>query len=150
MAIDKLDHCAIRTNDLEGTKDFFVDVIGLTVGARPPVKFPGYWLYSGDTAVVHLFGGSDAAGDEDELAQYLGEKDPASLHGGGAVDHLAFRASGLADMRDRLQRSASEYFERTLPQFDLHQVFVKEPNGVMLELNYAAEEAVEPVAHAAE
>lgn len=141
MAIDKLDHCAIRTNDLEGTKDFFVDVVGLTVGERPPVKFPGYWLYSGDTAVVHLFGGSDDAGDEDELTKYLGVKDPASLHGSGAVDHLAFRASGLAAMRARLDKSRSRYFERTLPQFGLHQVFVKDPNGVMLELNYAADEA---------
>ena len=141
MAIDKLDHCAIRTNDLEGTKDFFVDVVGLTVGERPPVKFPGYWLYSGDTAVVHLFGGSDDAGDENELTKYLGVKDPASLHGSGAVDHLAFRASGLAAMRERLDKSRSRYFERTLPQFGLHQVFVKDPNGVMLELNYAAGEA---------
>ena len=141
MAIDTLDHCAIRTNDLEGTKDFFVDVVGLTVGERPSVKFPGYWLYSGDTAVVHLFGGSDDAGDEDELTKYLGVKDPASLHGSGAVDHLAFRASGLAAMRERLDKSRSRYFERTLPQFGLHQVFVKDPNGVMLELNYAADEA---------
>ncbi len=149
MAIDKLDHCAIRTNDLEGTKDFFVDVVGLTVGARPPVKFPGYWLYSGDTAVVHLFGGSDDSGDEDELAKYLGVKDPASLHGGGAVDHLAFRASGLAAMRERLDKAQSRYFERTLPQFGLHQVFVEDPNGVMLELNYDAAEAVEPATQAA-
>lgn len=141
MAIDKLDHCAIRTNDLEGTKDFFVDVVGLTVGERPPVKFPGYWLYSGDTAVVHLFGGSDDAGDEDELTKYLGAKDAESLHGSGAVDHLAFRASGLAAMRERLDKSQSRYVERTLPQFGLHQVFVKDPNGVMLELNYSADEA---------
>ena len=141
MAIDKLDHCAIRTNDLEGTRDFFVEVVGLTIGDRPPVKFPGYWLYSGDTAVVHLFGGSDDAGDEDELTKYLGAKDPASLHGSGAVDHLAFRASGLTAMRERLDKSQSRYFERTLPQFGLHQVFVKDPNGVMLELNYSADEA---------
>ncbi len=149
MAIEKLDHCAIRTNDLEGTRDFFVDVVGLKVGARPPVKFPGYWLYSGDTAVVHLFGGSDDAGDEDELAAYLGKKDPASLKGSGAVDHLAFRASGLSAMRERLDGAGSRYFERTLPQFGLHQVFVEDPNGVMLELNYAAAEAVETVPQAA-
>lgn len=141
MAIDKLDHCAIRTNDLEATKDFFVDVVGLTVGDRPPVKFPGYWLYSGDVAVVHLFGGSDDLDDEDELTKYLGKKDPASLNGSGAVDHVAFRASGLADMRGRLDDTGHEYFERTLPQFNLHQVFVKDPNGVTLELNYTAEEA---------
>ena len=141
MGINRLDHCGIRTNDLEATKDFFVDVIGLTVGPRPPVKFPGYWLYSGETAIIHLFGGSDDAGDEDELAKYLGEKDPASLAGSGAIDHLALRADGLAGMRKRLTDKGLDYFERTLPQFDLHQVFVKDPNGVMLELNYTAEEA---------
>ena len=150
MAIDKLDHCAIRTNDLEGTRDFFVDVVGLRVGHRPPVKFPGYWLYSGDTAVIHLFGGSDDSDDAKELEAYLGVKDPESLRGGGAVDHLAFRASGLADMRSRLDKAGSRYFERTLPQFGLHQLFVQDPNGVTLELNYHAAEAVEAVPQAAE
>ncbi len=145
-----LDHCAIRTNDLDGTKDFFVDIIGLTVGERPPVKFPGYWLYSGDVAIIHLFGGSADAGDEDELAKYLGNKDPESLNGSGAVDHVALKATGLAAMHERLAEAGAEYFERTLPQFGLHQVFVKDPNGVMIELNYAAEEAAATVRSAAE
>ena len=150
MAIETLDHCAIRSHDLEGTKDFFVDVIGLTVGERPPVDFPGYWLYSGDTAIVHLFGGSDDGGDQDELTKYLGAKDPESLNGSGAIDHLAFKATGLAGMRARLDDNGLTYFERTLPQFGLHQVFVKDPNGVTLELNYPAEEATATTRAAAE
>ena len=76
MAIETLDHCAIRSNDLEGTEDFLVDVIGVTVGERPPVDFPGYRLYSGDTAIVPLFGGSADGTDRDELSKYLGAKNP--------------------------------------------------------------------------
>ena len=141
MAIDTLDHCGIRTNDLEGTKEFYVDVLGLTVGWRPPVKFPGYWLYCGERAIVHLFGGSDDLNEEDELTKYLGKKDPSSLNGSGAVDHLALLASDLPGTLAKLRENDLDFTERTLPSLDLHQVFVKDPNGIVVELNYSAEEA---------
>jgi catechol 2,3-dioxygenase-like lactoylglutathione lyase family enzyme len=47
MPLGSLQHYTIEPADLERTKDFYCDVLGLENGDRPPLDFPGYWLYSG-------------------------------------------------------------------------------------------------------
>ena len=54
MALESLDHCAIRTTRLEETRRFYVEALGLEVGPRPPLSLPGYWLYAGGRPIVHL------------------------------------------------------------------------------------------------
>ena len=56
MPLGVLQHYTIEPSDLERTKDFYCDVLGLENGDRPPLGFPGYWLYSGGVATVHLLG----------------------------------------------------------------------------------------------
>jgi catechol 2,3-dioxygenase-like lactoylglutathione lyase family enzyme len=56
MPLGGLQHYTIEPSDLERTKDFYCEVLGLENGDRPPLDFPGYWLYSGGTATVHLMG----------------------------------------------------------------------------------------------
>ncbi len=56
MGLGGLQHYTIEPSDLERTKDFYCDVLGLENGDRPPLDFPGYWLYSGGVATVHLMG----------------------------------------------------------------------------------------------
>jgi len=56
MPLGTLQHFTIEPSDLERTKDFYCDVLGLENGERPPLDFPGYWLYSGGVATVHLMG----------------------------------------------------------------------------------------------
>ena len=56
MPAQSLNHYTIRVRDLEATKDFYCDIVGLTVGDRPPLNFPGYWLYCGGVPTVHLIG----------------------------------------------------------------------------------------------
>ena len=56
MGLGGLQHYTIEPSDLERTKEFYCDVLGLENGDRPPLDFPGYWLYSGGTATVHLMG----------------------------------------------------------------------------------------------
>ncbi len=45
MPAQSLNHYTIKVRDLERTKDFYQEVVGLKVGDRPPLPFPGYWLY---------------------------------------------------------------------------------------------------------
>ncbi len=83
-----LNHFSIRTTDLEASRRFYADVLGLTVGPRPDFAFPGFWMYRGDhadyaNAVVHLIG-IDAT-DPQGLKKYLGDRSEASLVGSGAV-----------------------------------------------------------------
>jgi catechol 2,3-dioxygenase-like lactoylglutathione lyase family enzyme len=147
-----LNHFSIRTHDLEACRRFYADVLGLVVGPRPAFPFPGLWLYAGDTAqwanaAVHIIG--IARDDPNGLNAYLGERDDRQLQGSGAVDHVAFFATGLVAMRATLTRLGIAIQERTVPGIGLHQVFVTDPNGIVVELNYPAAEAAAAEAAAA-
>ena len=138
-----LNHFSVRTTDLPATRSFYESVLGLTVGPRPDFPFPGLWMYSGDHgnvahATVHIIG-MDAS-DPEGLKQYLGDRDAASLKGSGAVDHIAFFADGLAGMLAHLKQLGIAPRERTMPSIGLHQLFLDDPNGVVIELNYPAAE----------
>jgi catechol 2,3-dioxygenase-like lactoylglutathione lyase family enzyme len=122
-----LNHLLVLARDLEATRDFYVSVLGLAVGPRPLFEFPGYWLYLGDQAVVHLAGQDSDTGDA----------------GTGPIDHVAFEATGLKDMVVRLEDHAIPVRHRKVPDLGLHQVFIQDPNGVTIELNYPAAEGAE-------
>ncbi len=139
-----LNHYSIRTYDLDACQRFYADLLGLAVGPRPDFPFPGLWLYAGDTAqwanaVVHIIGIDRA--DPSGLNQYLGDRDNRQLQGSGAIDHVAFFATGLAAMRQTLAHLGIAARERSVPGIGLHQVFVDDPNGIVVELNYPAAEA---------
>lgn len=138
-----LSHLSIRTLDLEATAGFYNKVIGLTEGPRPPFQFPGKWLYAGDdsdyaNAVIHLIGIDK--NDPSGLKAYLGDRDLDSLKGSGAVDHVAFFVTGLEEKINLLKRLNVPFRERSVPLIKLHQLFVDDPNGVVIELNYPAAE----------
>jgi len=144
MPIGRLDHFSIRTLDVEASRRFYTDVMGFQVGFRPPFKFPGLWLYNGapypeSNGVVHIIGVD--VNDPQGLKEYLGDRDLETLKGTGTVDHMAFNATGLAEMRGRLKRLNVAYRERTVPTLGLHQVFFEDPSSVTIELNYPAAEA---------
>lgn len=138
MALDLLAHYSIRTTKLAETRDFYVDILGLSDGARPPFDFPGHWLYMGERDVVHLVGidPDDKAG----LVAYLGDRDLSALHGTGAIDHVAFFATDLPALMGRVTARGLTVRERSVPSLKLYQVFLEDPNGVTIELNFPASE----------
>ena len=147
-----LNHFSIRTTDLDATRVFYETVLGLTVGPRPPFPFPGLWLYNGDhasvaNAMVHVIGIDK--NDPNGLKQYLGDRDIASLHGTGAVDHIALMTTGLEAMLAHLKRLGVPCRERTVPAIGLHQLFLDDPCGLVIELNYPADEKINLDARAA-
>lgn len=140
-----LNHFSIRTTHLEASRRFYEDVLGLTVGPRPSFPFPGIWMYGGDhsdvaNAVVHLIGIDPD--NPDGLKAYLGDIDEAKLQGSGAVDHIAFFSDGLTAMINRIAALGVVARHRTVPSIGLHQMFLDDPSGVVIELNYPAAEAV--------
>jgi Pyruvate/2-oxoacid:ferredoxin oxidoreductase gamma subunit len=72
--------------------------------------------------------------------RYVGQ-DSQATHGSGVVDHIAFHATGLSEMIDRLTKQGVEFKERQVDVQGLYQLFLHDPNGVKIELNYAAAEA---------
>lgn len=157
MDIKRVDHYSIRTLDLEASRRFYTEVIGLKAGPRPPFNFPGYWLYSGEPpadlqnsarnyGLVHLMGFDKD--DPGSLNEYVGDRKAAPDGGTGALDHVAFAAAGREAMLERCKRQNVSYFERAVPILGLHQVFIKDPDGVTIELNYPASEVANPKAAA--
>jgi catechol 2,3-dioxygenase-like lactoylglutathione lyase family enzyme len=151
MEIKRIDHYSIRTLDVEASRKFYTEIIGLKVGPRPPFNFPGLWLYSGEPpadldhaegnyGMVHVMGVD--RDNPQALIDYMGGADPDTQQGStGALDHVALAVTGRASMIERCDRNNVSYFERTVPAVGLHQVFIKDPNGVTIELNFPASEA---------
>ncbi|MEQ1888502.1 MAG: VOC family protein [Alphaproteobacteria bacterium] len=119
MGLASLDHYNITTDDLDRSVKFYEEVLGLQKGKRPDVKIPGAWLYCGDKAVVHLVGVKH------------NEKS-----GMGTLDHVAFRATDFEGTKANLQQRGIKFSEMSLPDFNIHQLFVHDPDGVKVELNF--------------
>lgn len=124
MSVGVLDHFNIRTRKLDDTVRFYEDILGLEKGPRPDFAFPGAWMYSEGKAVVHLV----------DISRTEEPQKPDS----GVVHHVAFVSRGFADMQQRLESRKFKYEARQVPGGDLWQIFVDDPNGVMIELNYEA------------
>jgi len=123
-SVGVLDHFNIRTRKLADTVRFYEGVLGLEKGPRPNFAFPGAWMYSEGKAVVHLV--DISATDEPQK--------PDS----GVVHHVAFASTGFDGMADRLKSRGMPFEARQVPGGELWQIFVNDPNGVMIELNYEA------------
>jgi catechol 2,3-dioxygenase-like lactoylglutathione lyase family enzyme len=120
-----LDHFLVLTDDIDGTRDFWCEVLGLEVGRRPPLEFPGYWLYAGDHPCVHI-----------------AERSPYVAHSGrvgipaatGPVEHVAFDGADHDEVVERLRRSRVPAVRNDVPGV-MRQYFVEDPNGVKIEIN---------------
>lgn len=138
MPLQHLEHFLIQTTDLEGTTRWYEDVLGLKRGPHPDFKFPVEWLYIGDRDVLHLTQGG-ASVSANRMA-YLGQQSQ-DAEGTGVVDHVAFRATGLKEMLSDLTRRGIDYKTRQVSSQGLFQIFLFDPNGVKIELNYDNAEA---------
>ena len=138
MPLSYMEHFLLQTPDIEATKDWYVKVLGFREGEHPDFKFPVCWLYLGAKDVIHITeGGGNVSANR---KQYLGQQSEA-LHGSGVIDHMAFRCTGLKDMMAHLDGLKVAYTRRQVDDQGLFQLFLLDPNGVKIELNFANAEA---------
>ena len=134
MSLNKLEHFLIRANNLEETRAFYQDVLGLRDGDRPPFEFPGNWLYLGDVPCVHLV----EEGFDRDFDTYMGRDGDGggtrTHEDTGPIDHIAFNANDLKGMQKRFADLGVETREQAVE--GLHQIFLKDPNGITVELNF--------------
>ena len=139
----KLDHCNIRTFDLDGTIAFYTDVVELKDGAFPGTRAMGAWLYdASDRPILHLIAidpnDPEAALSRvrDRLGALGGDLDVESMNGTGVIDHIAFECDDYDKMKSKLEARGLTYTSSDVPSINLRQLFVNDPNGVTLELNF--------------
>lgn len=137
MPLSYMEHFLLQTQDIEATKDWYVKVLGFRVGPAPDFKFPVYWLYLGDRDVLHLTTGG--ANVSENRKRYVGQESEAT-QGSGVIDHIAFRATGLVEMIEHLKNNGVAFKERQVDDQGLYQLFLLDPNGVKVELNFANSE----------
>lgn len=138
MPLSHIEHFLIQAADVAATAKWYVEVLGMTAGPHPDFGFPVEWLYLGAEPVLHLTTGG--AGVSEQRRRYLGQQSEATT-GSGVIDHVAFRATGLLAMIEHLQRLGVAFTERQVDNQGLYQLFVIDPNGVKVELNFDAAEA---------
>jgi len=138
MPLSHIEHFLVQTADMAKTRDWYVRVLGMRVGPNPDFKFPVCWLYLGDKDVVHITEGG--AQVSENRRKYVGQESQAT-HGTGVLDHLAFRATGLAKMLEHLRAHGVEFKQRQADDQGLYQLFMVDPNGIKIELNFATAEA---------
>ena len=122
MQLGSLDHVNVRTSRLDQMVEWYVKMLGMRVGDRPPFPFPGAWLYVGDQPYVHLIGIEEEPGS-----------DPDDLK----LEHFAFAATGLDGFLERLDAAGERYDKRVVPGFGITQVNVWDPDGNHIHIDFA-------------
>jgi catechol 2,3-dioxygenase-like lactoylglutathione lyase family enzyme len=123
--IHGMNHFTVIAENLEQTLDFYVGLLGLEPGYRPDLGFPGAWLYADGRAVLHLY--SDRA---------------VPPHRAGVIDHMAFSARGLKDVKARFDARGHKYDLRQQKGAGTWQLFCHDPNGAKVELDFDPSETL--------
>jgi len=139
MPLKHIEHFLVAADDIDATRDWYARVLGMRSGAHPDFGFPVHWMYLGDVDIVHIGPSAKAAGEIQK--KYLGRTSRDAGAGTGALDHIAFRATGLRAMLEHLKREKIQFTQRRANGQALFQLFFYDPNGIKIELNYAAQEA---------
>ena len=139
MPLQHLEHFLSQPADPEATAIWWCYVLGLEEGPHPEFGFPVKWLYIGKKDVVHLTpGGSDVS---ERRKSYLGQQS-TDVTGTGVVDHVAFRCTDLRYMLAHLREKKINVKHRRVDDQALYQLFLLDPNGVKVELNFDVDENI--------
>jgi catechol 2,3-dioxygenase-like lactoylglutathione lyase family enzyme len=122
MPVLQIDHVNIAgpPSLIEACRRFYVEILGLTDGARPPFRSRGHWLYADNHPIVHL---TERGAN--------GEPRPT-----GALDHVSLKCDALAEMMLRLTKQEVRFKLDEVPDRGTTQLFLEDPAGIRLELNF--------------
>jgi catechol 2,3-dioxygenase-like lactoylglutathione lyase family enzyme len=132
MGVTAISHITLLSDDIDATRDFYREMLGLREGERPPLPFPGHWLYGDDGPLVHI---ADRAVYLAH-ARAIGLPDPLVV--GSPIDHVAFAASDYEEASSRLERGGVSAVRNSVPGVGLRQLFFCDPDGVRIEVGVLA------------
>jgi catechol 2,3-dioxygenase-like lactoylglutathione lyase family enzyme len=129
MKVNALDHINIITPDLRGTAQFYATLFNLEIRNAPPPLTPdtAQWMYDdAGRAIIHI-------NSLDCPRTYERDVMPGPT---GSIHHVALNCSGHDDMIHRLEARGMAYQSNLVAAIGLRQLFMMDPNGVLLELNF--------------
>jgi len=129
VRVEALDHVNIITANLEGSARFYAEVFGLEPRDGPPplTRENARWMYDvAGHAVIHL--------NSLECPRAYDREVRAGPT--GALHHVALRCAGYDELCARLRARGLEHRVNEVAAIGLKQIFVLDPNDVLLELNF--------------
>jgi catechol 2,3-dioxygenase-like lactoylglutathione lyase family enzyme len=129
VRVEALDHVNIITSDVEGSARFYQELLGLEPRDGPPplTHDNARWMYdAGGRAILHI-------NSLDCPRHYDREIRPGPT---GALHHVALRCSNYEEVLARLESRGLDHRLNNVAAVSLRQVFVLDPNSVLLELNF--------------
>ena len=131
-----LEHVLVLTEDIDAAREFYERAVGLRAGDRPPLEFPGYWLYAGDTPCLHIADRAAYRAHAATLGLTVGERaGGADGVGIGPVDHIAFGAEDYEAVCARLAEAGIDPIRNDVPGGGPRQLFFNDPEGLRVEIN---------------
>lgn len=124
-----LDHFCVVASDLDRSEAFYRDVLSLEScpAPAPLTRETARWIYDHEERpIIHLNAKSAPRAMDRDMT-----KGPT-----GALHHIALRCEGFDDIRDRLEDRGLTYESNAIQSIGLRQIFVHDPDGVLLELNF--------------
>lgn len=127
MPIAGLAHFNLRAprEMLESLRHFYCEIIGLSLGQRPPFRSFGYWLYAGGRDILHL---TESSPGEEQLTDVS-----------TTIDHVAFAAYGRLEVESKLRANSVLFEIAHVPLTGQVQLFLRDPAGNGIELIFAAD-----------
>jgi len=127
MTIQGFAHINVSTSDLDRSRKFYAEILGLKDGYRPQFGTNGAWMYLGEQAIVHITTARNPVPTKGKI---------------DAFDHFALWSKDIEYYRNLLKTHNIKFAEFGVPETLQYQLFFKDPDGTEIELIFSGEEAL--------
>ena len=127
IQVQGLDHVTLVTADLERSRRFYCDLLGMVPAERPDFAFPGLWFQAGGTQ-IHLILEQEGCARPGDHAVSEGTR-------AGLAHHFAFEVSDAAAAAEHLRAHGVRIMGGPVPRPDgCIQVWFFDPDGHVVEV----------------
>lgn len=124
--VQQIDHVTLVVKDLERSRRFYVDVLGMQPAQRPNFKFPGLWFQAGTTQIHLILEHADSG----PAMAFLPEKCVISR-----TKHFAFEVADAMAAAEALKQSGLKLADGPKYRPDgPTQIYVLDPDDNLVEL----------------
>ena len=117
MKTTQLNHVALHIQDVEASCNFYSRILQLESIPRPDFDFPGAWFLLGADQELHLIGGREL-----------------DVVGHNRGNHYALMVDDIDAWEQHLVDQQIEYLPRRTRPDGATQIFLKDPDGHVIEL----------------
>ena len=135
IGITGINHYAIQARDTEALCRFYMDIFGFERLPRPSLGFPGAWLMISKTdTMLHIINTDPSVPlhyKEDWKDKYSEAPETWMIR---RDNHISLEVENFEEAEQRLLEYGCEFSKFVLPEVNLRQIFLYDPEGNGIEL----------------